>query len=92
MLEDVDRQVLCSHCLANGVYFPQATRFPVADLIAKFAEGEQNVNCQEIVPMRIDYVAPDISLKQLPIIPEVRISIEKEIGRGGAMICGCEKC
>lgn len=83
MLEDVDREAMCSHCLANGIYYPQCSRFSIADLITKFAEGEQTVSCQDLIPIRIDYLAPDISLKQLPVIPASNIAIGREIGRGG---------
>ena len=86
MLEDVEREAMCSHCLANGVYYPQASRYSPADLIARFSEGAQTVTCQKLIPIRIDYIAPDISLKQLPVIPASKIDIEKEIGRGGIVL------
>jgi serine/threonine protein kinase/GTPase SAR1 family protein len=72
----VERSVLCRHCLAKNA--ADITVFSLDQCVVALSGGAPLVCCEERVA--VAYVAPDMTLQR---VPRVRIVKERVIGRGG---------
>jgi len=72
----------CSHCLSESGY--SQWEFPLSQCMEATASGNLYVHCKNVRKVRLDVLAPDISLSDLRklVIPFDDLKLIKDIGEG----------
>jgi Leucine-rich repeat (LRR) protein/GTPase SAR1 family protein len=88
----VQVSVICSHCLAKKDLSYDPFQFSLDECSEAVRTGHGVVMCRGIRPVRVDYIAPDISFQDFPgrKIPYEDIQTSKILGKGafGTVLLG----
>ncbi|KAN0024719.1 hypothetical protein ACTFIV_009128 [Dictyostelium citrinum] len=81
---EITRMIPCIHCIQKN---PRADPyyFDFSSCISALQDGKPHLFCRNdpSIPVRIDYIAPDLCLKKVPTLADNEIDYEKQIGKGG---------
>ncbi|EFA77775.1 leucine-rich repeat-containing protein [Heterostelium album PN500] len=82
-LPNIQRLIPCNHCIClNPTQEP--FYFEFSSCITALQEGKPFLYCRNDpnIPVRVDYVAPDLVANKVPTLKDTDVEYEKQIGKG----------
>ncbi|EGC33244.1 hypothetical protein DICPUDRAFT_49056 [Dictyostelium purpureum] len=81
---EITRVIPCIHCIQKNPRV-EPYYFEFASCISAIQDGKASLFCRNdpSIPVRVDYIAPDLCIKKVPIIEPSEVEYEKQIGKGG---------